>query len=65
MTHQERAKKAGLATACTVHHITFGGGCLNCGYNLAVVRPLSKKGRKDNLRRHGFEIPGDRKKRLP
>ena len=33
MTHFEHMKKAGLAVPCCATHITFGGRCLNCGYD--------------------------------
>lgn len=31
-SHSQHAKTAGIATPCTVHHVNFGGGCLNCGW---------------------------------
>jgi hypothetical protein len=34
-THAEHSKKANVATPCTAQAITFGGRCLNCGYNPA------------------------------
>lgn len=30
--HSEHAKRAGVSTPCTAHHVNFGGGCLNCGW---------------------------------
>jgi len=30
--HFAHAKAAGVATACTAHHVNLGGGCLNCGF---------------------------------
>jgi hypothetical protein len=35
MTHAEHSTKARVATPCTSLHITFGGRCLNCGYEPA------------------------------
>lgn len=32
MTHAECYRKARVATPCTASTITFGGRCLNCGY---------------------------------
>jgi hypothetical protein len=31
-SHSEHAAKQGLAVPCTAAHQTFGGRCLNCGY---------------------------------
>jgi hypothetical protein len=36
-SHMQHAASAGLATPCTAHHITFGGRCLNCGYDPATA----------------------------
>ena len=33
MTHTEHSTKAKVSTPCTAHDITFGGRCLNCGYD--------------------------------
>lgn len=33
MTHHQWSKKAKPATPCTCHHLTYGGRCLNCGYD--------------------------------
>ena len=30
--HREHWKRQGIATECTAHHVNYGGGCLNCGY---------------------------------
>lgn len=32
MTHKEYCDNVKVATPCTALHITFGGRCLNCGY---------------------------------
>ena len=42
MTHIEHAKKAGIKT-CTVHHITFGGWCLNCGWKPETEAEKAKR----------------------
>lgn len=39
MSHAEFAKKQGIATPCTAHHVNFGGDCLNCGYVPPLNRP--------------------------
>ena len=31
--HLAQAKAAHVSTDCTVHHVNFGGGCLNCGFD--------------------------------
>lgn len=31
-SHSDHAAKQGLAVPCTAVHLTFGGKCLNCGY---------------------------------
>lgn len=37
MRHFKHAKAAKVATACKAHHQTFGGRCLNCGFDPAEV----------------------------
>lgn len=41
LTHAEHAKQAKVTTPCTAHHVNFGGGCLNCGWNCGG-KPLSE-----------------------
>jgi len=44
---------------CNVHHITFGGHCLNCGINASHtvhVKKQSDENRKQFLRKFGFEF---------
>jgi len=36
MNHTEHAEKAKSATPCAAWHITFGGRCLNCGFDPSV-----------------------------
>ena len=36
MTHHEQSEKARVATPCTAASITFGGRCLNCGWDPIV-----------------------------
>jgi len=38
--HTEHAKKARVATPCLSHHGTFGGRCLNCGYDPRPVKTI-------------------------
>lgn len=47
-----------LKSDCTVHHITFGGGCLNCGAGMqkTALKP-SKKERIQFLRAMGVKFP--------
>ncbi len=33
MTHYEYTQKINPPQPCTAAHITFGGRCLNCGYD--------------------------------
>jgi hypothetical protein len=33
LSHTEHVKRAGVATPCTADVMTFGGRCLNCGFN--------------------------------
>lgn len=33
MTHTEHSKKSKSSVPCAAHHVTFGGHCLNCGFN--------------------------------
>lgn len=35
MTHAEHAEKSKVSTPCAAQSITFGGRCLNCGYDPA------------------------------
>ena len=35
MTHHEYLQNHKTSTPCTAHHLTFGGRCLNCGYDPA------------------------------
>lgn len=43
MTHFEHSKKAKSSVPCAAHHITFGGHCLNCGFN-APKKPYDTVG---------------------
>lgn len=54
MTHAERSKLSRSATPCSVHHLTFGGRCLNCGYDPANECRIDVKAilRDANQRRH-------------
>lgn len=36
MTHAEYSKKQSLSSPCDRPHMTFGGRCLNCGYEPKV-----------------------------
>jgi hypothetical protein len=33
MTHNQWSEKAKPTVPCTCHHMTYGGRCLNCGYD--------------------------------
>jgi len=33
MTHAEHSRKAKSSVPCSAEYITFGGHCLNCGYD--------------------------------
>jgi len=33
MTHKEHSEKVKPSIPCAAWHITFGGNCLNCGYD--------------------------------
>lgn len=33
VTHKEHSARAKVATPCTVVHLSFGGRCLNCGFD--------------------------------
>jgi len=46
MTHSEASKQAKVSTPCTAAHITFGGRCLNCGYE---PQELTSKPKPRNL----------------
>ena len=35
-THAEHAAVAGVTTLCRADHLTFGGKCLNCGFDPAT-----------------------------
>ena len=35
-THLEHATAASVATPCRADHLTFGGKCLNCGFDSAT-----------------------------
>lgn len=35
MTHTQKMAAAKVATPCTAAHITFGGRCMNCGFEPA------------------------------
>jgi hypothetical protein len=49
MTHVEHSKKAGLAVPCSALHITFGGRCLNCGYDPTPAAPSFEAGYTGSL----------------
>lgn len=45
-THREHAQRTRVATPCTQWSITYGGRCLNCGYDphlYPVVEARSSK----------------------
>ena len=56
MSHLEyiRTVAAKTSSPCVAHHITFGGRCLNCGYDpqtaagIASIRRLQAAGAKAN-----------------
>jgi hypothetical protein len=35
MNHTEFSKARKLSTPCAAWHVNYGGGCLNCGWELA------------------------------
>jgi hypothetical protein len=39
MTHREHASQVRPAQPCTCHHLTYGGRCLNCGYDPTGTTP--------------------------
>lgn len=36
-THHRKNQKPSQNWECSVHHLTFGGRCLNCGYNPEMI----------------------------
>ena len=44
-------------TTCTVHYLTFGGHCLNCGLNALKLVRKTKEERKEYLKTLGFKFP--------
>lgn len=46
ISHHEFAKKIRLSSTCNANHTTFGGRCLNCGYDPGKAGKVSRKTRK-------------------
>lgn len=42
MTHSQFSKRARVSTPCSAHMMTFGGRCLNCGYDPQPIEPRSR-----------------------
>ena len=38
MTHFEYSNEVKLVVPCSANHLTFGGKCLNCGYDPNLVQ---------------------------
>jgi len=49
MTHSEASKQAKVSTPCTAAHITFGGRCLNCGYEPQELTGLPKRTHEERV----------------